>query len=466
MFNKTIVFTIFVFLLTGTNLVASAQVLTLKQAVQTALNNYGSIKAKTSYVNASKALLKESEREALPDLNISAQQDYGTINGQNGPLYGFKGLGTASSGPAMSSPNWNAAFGGLYLTNLNWDFYSFGKAKQRVKVSASQLTLDESDLAQEKFQLQVKVAGAYLSLLAAQRLTKSQQDNLNRAITLRNAVVPRVKNGLNAGVDSSLVNAGVSNAKIALLRSKDYEQQQANQLAILLNTQQHEFLLDTFFITRIPAATQDSGLATLPKHPLLQYYQNRIDVSEQKAKYYHTTLYPTFSAFGIAQARGSGFEYNYSAANPKAFTQNYWDGIKPATGNYLLGVGVIWNLTSPLRVQQQVLAQQLTSQGLKNEYGLVDEQLKNQYALAESKMHNALAALEEAPVQVKAAADAFLQKTVLYKNGLSNIVDVTQALYALNLAETDKDIAENNVWQALLLKAASAGDFGLFINEF
>jgi len=176
--------------------------------------------------------------------------------------------------------------------------------------------------------------------------------------------------------------------------------------------------------------------------------------------------YPTFSAFGIAQARGSGFDYNYSAANPKAFTQNYWDGIKPATGNYLLGVGVIWNLTSPLRVQQQVLAQQLTSQGLKNEYSLVDEQLKNQYALAESKMHNALAALEEAPVQVKAAADAYLQKTVLYKNGLSNIVDVTQALYALNLAETDKNIAENNVWQALLLKAASAGDFGLFINEF
>jgi len=466
MFNKTIVFTIFVILFSGTNLSASAQVLTLQQAVQTALNNYGTIKAKGSYVNASKALLKESAREALPDVNISAQQDYGTINGQNGPLYGFKGLGTASSGPAMSSPNWNAAFGGLYLANLNWDFYSFGKAKQRIKVSASQLSLDESDLAQEKFQLQVKVAAAYLSLLAAQRLTKSQQDNLNRAIALRNAVVPRVKNGLNAGVDSSLVNAGVSNAKIALLRSKDYEQEQANQLAVLLNTQEHQFLLDTLFITRVPAATQDSGLAILQKHPLLQYYQNRIDVSNQKAKYYHTMQYPTFSAFGIAQARGSGFDYNYSAANPKAFTQNYWDGIKPATGNYLLGVGVIWNLTSPLRVQQQVLAQQLTSQGLKNEYSLVDEQLKNQYALAESKMHNALAALEEAPVQVKAAADAYLQKTVLYKNGLSNIVDVTQALYALNLAETDKNIAENNVWQALLLKAASAGDFGLFINEF
>ena len=96
----------------------------------------------------------------------------------------------------------------------------------------------------------------------------------------------------------------------------------------------------------------------------------------------------------------------------------------------------------------------------------MDEQLKNQLSLASLKMKNAVAAYTEAPIQVKAASDAYLQKTVLYKNGLSNIVDVTQALFALNRAETDRDIAYSNVWQALLLKAAAAGDFGIFINEF
>jgi hypothetical protein len=65
---------------------------------------------------------------------------------------------------------------------------------------------------------------------------------------------------------------------------------------------------------------------------------------------------------------------------------------------------------------------------------------------------------------VKAASDAYLQKSVLYKNGLTNLVDVTQALYALIRAETDKDIAYSNVWQALLLKAAAAGDFSIFEN--
>jgi hypothetical protein len=55
---------------------------------------------------------------------------------------------------------------------------------------------------------------------------------------------------------------------------------------------------------------------------------------------------------------------------------------------------------------------------------------------------------------------------VLYKNGLTNLVDLTQTLYVLVRAETDRDIANNNVWQALLLKAASSGDFSIFENQF
>lgn len=465
MFNKSLGFIFLFSFATGVCSISNAQVLTLKDAVQTALNNYGTIKAKTNYVNASKALVKETQREALPDLNLSAQQDYGTINGTVGPLSGFKGGSVASAGPALASNSWNSAFGALYLANINWDFYSFGKAKQKVKVFASQLSLDERDLEQEKFQQQVRVAAAYLNLLAAQRLTKSQQNNLDRAAALTAVVVARAKNGLNAGVDSSLANAEVSNARIALLRAKDYEQEQASQLALLMGVPNGAFMLDTLFVARIPASTYDSA-QLLQNHPVLQYYQNRITLSDEKAKYYHTFNYPTFSAFGIVQGRGSGFDYNYGTANPNAYTHNYFTGVNPATGNYLLGVGVFWNITSPLRVKHQVLAQQFISKGLQEEYSLVDKQLKNQLSLASLKIKNAIAAYTEAPVQVKAASDAYLQKTVLYKNGLSNIVDVTQALFALNRAETDRDIAYSNVWQALLLKAAAAGDFGIFINEF
>src|SRR6516225_6308703 len=122
-----------------------AQTLGLKEAVQKALTNYGTVRAKSNYASASKAQVSAAKREYLPDLNISGQQDFGTVNSMNGPLYGFRGLSAASSGPVLLSQNWNAAFGALYLANINWDFFSFGKAKERVRVSQSQLALDEND---------------------------------------------------------------------------------------------------------------------------------------------------------------------------------------------------------------------------------------------------------------------------------------------------------------------------------
>jgi outer membrane protein TolC len=157
---------------------SQAQVLTLKQAIQTALANYPIIKAKANYVKASQASVKEASREYLPDLTLSGQQDYGTVNAQNGPLYSYKGLSVSSSGPVLPDQSGAAAFGSLYLANINWDFFSFGRAKERVKVAKSSLSLDSNDLSQEMFEDEVRVAGAYLNLLATQQLIKAAQSNL------------------------------------------------------------------------------------------------------------------------------------------------------------------------------------------------------------------------------------------------------------------------------------------------
>lgn len=454
-----------IFLLAACNAVfAQQKTLTLKEAVQDALQNYGTIKAKANYAKASAATLKETRREYLPNLNLSAQNDFGTVNSQYGPLYGLGGYGVSSSGPILVGQNWNAAFGALYLANINWDFFSFGKSKEKIKVARNQLTLDQSDVVQEQFQQEIRVSGAYLNLLASQQLSRSQKNNLQRALALRNVIVARVKSGLNPGVDSSLANAEVSSAQIALTNAQDIVQQQGNQLAQYITVTPVDFLLDSSFVSQVPKTLDTASTFNLTNHPVLQYYQNRINISTEREKYLHTFNYPTFSLFNIFQSRGSGF--NSYTLNQALYTQNYFSGVNPTRSNYLLGIGVSWNLTSPLRVHEQVRAQQFTSEGLKNEYELVNQQLSAQLILSGTRIQNALRNYQEAPVGLKAAADAYLQKTVLYKNGLATIVDVTQALYVLNRAETDRDIAYNNVWQALLYKAAASGDFGIFYNEF
>ena len=449
-------------------IIAQAQaqkVLTIKDAEQLALTNYGTIKAKANQLNASKAYLTETRAEQLPDVNLSAQQDYGTVNGQNGPLYGYRGFSVASSGPALQHQNWNSAFGALYLANVSWDFFSFGKAKEKVKVQRSAVSRDESDLVQEQFQHEIRVAGTYLNLLAAQQLSKAQADNLNRAIELQKVVVARVKNGLNAGVDSSQANAEVSNARIALTNTQQTEQEQGNLLAQYLGIPPQDFVLDSAFVTKAPANADPQSQISNENHPLLQFYQNRINVSDELAKYYNTFAYPTFSFFGTYQGRGSGFKWDYGT-NQSDYTGSYGAGVEPTRSNYLLGVGLIWNIANPFRVHYQVKSQQYTSAQYKDEYDLVSKQLSAQLVLAETRISNALKNYHEVPEEVRAATDAYHQKLTLYKNGLSNIVDFTQALYVLNRAEVDNYIARNNVWQAVLYKAAATGDFGIFINNF
>jgi outer membrane protein TolC len=447
--------------------VLQAQTLGLKEAVQKGWQNYGTIRAKSNYVKASRANLQETHMEYLPDLTLSAQHDYGTINSMNGPLYGLKGGSVGSSGPIFGTQNWRSAFGALYLTNVSWDFFTFGRYREKSKVAESVLSRDQRDLDQERFQQGVRVSAAYLNLLAAQQLSLSQQKNLDRAQALQVVVVARVKNGLNPGVDSSQADAEVSNARIAWTNAIEFQQEQANQLSQLMGVAAAaDFQLDTLFLARIPTAMDLPPAQQLDSHPLLRFYRERIHVSDEETKFLRTNNYPVFSLFGVLQDRGSGFKFNYGPAFPDAYSTNYFDGVSPSRANYLLGVGFTWNLTNPLRVHQQVTAQQYISQGLQEEYGLINEQLKAQLALAETRIKNALSNYREAPIQVKAASDAYLQKSVLYKNGLATIVDVTTALFALNRAETDRDIAYNNVWQALLFKAASSGDFGLFFNEF
>jgi outer membrane protein TolC len=447
---------------------ADAQVLTMKQAVQNALNNYGTIRAKANYVKAAQANVREVKREYLPDVNFALSQDYGTVASNYGPYASYKASSVSSSGPVLAAQNWNAAFGALYMTNVNWDFFQFGKYKEKTMVAQRTLDLNLGDLDQERFEQSVRVSAAYLNLIAAQKLIVSQQKNLDRAVAFQTVATARAKSGLNPGVDSSLANAEVSSARIALTNAIENEQEQANNLAQLMQVaapDSNNFALDTGFVVKVPASLNNAPAQPIKNHPLLKYFQERIDVSNEQAKYLKTQQYPVFSVFGVGQDRGTGFSSNYGV-NPDAYTQNYLKGVSFNTANYVIGVGVFWNLTSPFRIHEQVAAQQWTSAGLQEEYGVISQELQAQAVLADSRIRNSLANYKEAPIQVKAASDAYIQKETLYKNGLATIVDVTTAAFILNQAETQRDVIDTNVWQALLFKAASTGDFGLFFNEF
>jgi outer membrane protein TolC len=131
----------------------------------------------------------------------------------------------------------------------------------------------------------------------------------------------------------------------------------------------------------------------------------------------------------------------------------------------MFGISATWNLTDLIRVHKAVTTQHHFTDAYQDEFELQRNTLQEQLNLADKRMAIALKEYNEAPVQLKAASDAYLQKSTLYQNGLATIVDVTQALYNVNRAETDRDIAYNGLWQALLFKAVVSGDLNLFLSQ-
>lgn len=441
-----------------------AQILDLKDALKRSVENYDKIKAKRVLVEAAGQNTVFQQKQYLPDVTVAAQQSFGTINAQNGPLYAYGGLASAATSMPMPEQSWNAAFGSLYFANVNWNIFTFGRLKKQVDVALSKEKTATADVDQEIFQHQVRVSAAYLNLLASQRIKYVQQKNFERAQVFFDMTSTRAKSGLIPEVDASLAKAEVSNAKSMEIKSFDKELEFSKQLAVLMGEDFSLYTLDSTYSTATPVSVVSiSNPESLDSHPLLVWQQQKIDESVEAEKLVNTHKKPNLSGFGVIQGRGSGFDWNYVQDN-SAYSSSYLKGVGIDRGNFLVGLTLSWNITNLLRFDSKVKEQRLLTTSLKYDYDRVYKDLDAQSVLAKRQIDNSFENFEETKIQLSAAQLAYKQHTALYKNGLTTLVDFTQALYSLHRAEIDYEIAQNNVWQSVLLFASAKGDLTILLD--
>ncbi len=437
--------------------------LSMTDALQIAGANY-MIQSKTNYTRSSAEAVQAAKKNALPDFILAAQTAYGTLNGVNGLGSGLQGVTTITASN-NASQNMNASFGALYNVNINMNVFSFGLQRSFVAATRGQYEQDRADLRQTKFDVETTVIGVYLNLLTAQRLRIVMQDNVERISRLRDIIIARTMNGLNPGVDSSIANAELSTARMSLTDAENFEQTQASQLSIEMGVKQTYYNLDTSFVTTLPKNIPSQNEVNLQLHPVLRYLDSRVITSDLTATYIQKTALPRFSFFAVGQERGSGFGGSFSS-DPDDYSDNFLKGVDPVRANYLVGIGVTWNITDLTRVKSKVLSQRFISAAYKDDYSQAAIKYTDQLHFANQQISNALTKYREVPIQLKSAQDAYDQKKALYENGLTNIVDVTQTLFFLNQAEASSNVACTAVWQALLYKAIAAGDSSLFLLQF
>jgi outer membrane protein TolC len=333
----------------------------------------------------------------------------GTQNGMNGLPTAMPGITAMTSGPATPQQNWNAAFGALYISNVDLNLYQFGAQRARVAAANAQYEQDSRQLDQEVFQVQARVATAYLNTLVAVQLRQVAQRNLDRTVELQKTIEARTLNGLNPGVDSSLADAEVSRARLALLDAIDVETVQGRQLSIAMGVDVHTPTLDSSMVRRPPQGLFPSTDTVPDSHPVLQFLQSRVTTSEYNTRFIWRAAMPRVGFFGVLQERGSGYG-TYYGNNFKDYTTSYWTGVSPARANYMFGIGISWDLTQAYRTRSQMKAAQFRTTGLRQEMLLEKNLLSNQASLANDELRTAIDKYNEAPIQLNAASSAYDQK--------------------------------------------------------
>lgn len=424
----------------------------LLQLLQRVSADYPTIKAKQANINAANYYVAASKKDILPDLIVGDQYQYSTNNGLEGSYYSNEGTTISTSGGIRDHNIYQPVFGSLTSVMINWHAFDFGKVKEEIKLSQSKVDLAKADYNNEVFQQQVKVIDAYFLFVLSQKLVSVQENNLKRSQIFQQYILSHTQSGLLPGVDSSSANAEVAKAQLALLQSRQFVEEQKNNLEQLSGVSGDSIRVDTtVFLHTIPSyGTTTNSVDT---NPFIQYERQRLSTQYNQLNVLKKSVLPTVNVLGVGWARGSGVN-----RSNKAYSSNIIDGLPYQTYNYLAGVAVKWNITSLTKNKQQYLgaAQELESTRFKidEERSLLNKEIKD----AELKYLSALQQAKVAPLQYKAALDAFNSSNARYQSGLTSLNEVIQAYYVLNRADVDNAIAINNVWRAILQHAASTGN--------
>jgi outer membrane protein len=424
----------------------------LRELLKIAETNYPLLKSKVYDLQAAQKNVEASKNTLIPSLDASYQLNYATYNNITGMAY--PQFLVPISGPPSSRNDMSGVFGSAASLLLNWQPVTFGQRQSQVDFAKAGLQYATADANNEIFKHKVNVINAYLDVLMATELVRLYEENVKRIEANASQIKTLVATGIKPGVDSALLKAEVSKAKIDLLNGKKLKEQTLIILSQFLATDNIPVLNDTTYFHKLPSpyAINDSA-----KNPLLSLYSSSIGLSNARKKVLSKTTMPILGVWGSSYARGSGISHNGIAKST--------DGLGFQRYNYGLGLQLSVPILQFARIKPQLQQQNFIIKSTEEKLSEISLQLQKQQQLADATLNNALAIVKETPLFYESAAFSYRALFSRYQSGLANFADLIQAEYTLIKSETDNKSAYMSAWKALLFKAAVTGDLNLFLNQ-
>ncbi|MFA6086938.1 TolC family protein [Mucilaginibacter sp.] len=438
--------------------VHAQQRVTLKDLLSRVEQRAPALIADSASIAIRQAQAVETRSNWLPNLKLNYQADIGTNNNTAGPYFGF-GIIPSNSRGVRTENNTSAVLTNLGIAALDWEIYNFGAYAAQNKVAGSDIAVEQNQFQQSKYKLQAYTIGNFLQLLRLQDYISIQSRNIDRNQQIRRSIQSLAKSGIRPGVDTSIAEAELSKARLIYIELDNQLKQTQLQLAAVSGLPYQAIVPDTVAETRLVAQANlpETIVMDTANHPIINYYKSIVDNSRQREELVKKQYNPKILLEAAAWGRGSSVDANDQFNNLSSgwgFSRN----------NYLVGVGVSYNLFDLRRKQLKLRTQKATTNYALRE---LDEQ-KSLLALgisqADVELNTAKQRLMEIPNQLKAANAGYRQKLSLYKSGLTDIIELNAALNILYRAETDYAQARFAYASALFQKAVTGNQVSSILN--
>ncbi len=430
---------------------------TLKELLNRADQKAPTLITDSAAILIRKAQAAETRSNWLPNLNLNYQADIGTSNNTTGPYFGF-GIIPSSSGGIHNTNVTTALSDNLGIAALDWEVYNFGKYAAENRVANSDITVEQNQFAESKYNLQAYTISNYLQLLRLQDFLGIQYRNIQRNQEIRRSIESLAVSGVKAGVDTSIAEAELSKARLNYIELNNQLKQVQLQLSEVSGLPYQSIVADT--AVEMTLINQPSAYLFTPdtaNHPLINFYRSEYQNGLQREDLVKKLYNPKISLEAATWGRGSSVDAN---GQYNSLSTGY--GFQRA--NYLVGVGISYNLFDIRRRQLKLRTQKASTDYAYKKLQEQQQLLSISASQADVEMQTALDRLKEIPNQLKAANAAYRQQLSLYKNGLTNIVDLDAALNILYRAETDYMQAKYDYSNALFQKAITENQVNSVLN--
>jgi outer membrane protein TolC len=423
----------------------------LQELLQLAEKNYPAVAAKKAQSVAAEKNIGLQKSNLVPTLDAAYQVNYATYNNITGMA--LSQYMVPISGPPSSSNDYSGVFGSAAHILMNWQPLTFGQRQSQIDAAIENYKLAVADENITLYQLKINLISTYLNIVYADELTKVYQKNIQRIHVQLTQISSFVKSGLRPGTDTSLFQAELSKGTIDLYNVQLYRTQQLNNLKELTGISNLIFITDSLLTQRLPAF----GLSDTVSHPLIQYNKQLIRLSEANKKAIQKTVMPKLSVWSTAYSRGSGVKYDGTVKSS--------DGFQLSRNNYGVGLQLSIPILQFTHSKWKVQQQEAFVQNYQFQLAQTQLQLQKDSMNAAESYSKAIQIVQETPVELKAATEAYNATLSRYNAGLSSFADLIQAQYALLQAETHIKQSYLNVWKAFLQQSAAKGDLTIFLNQ-